>query len=63
MTESRSVRRRIIRSCVEGRGCSGGRMFLLFGGVTGGEWAELSEVEDGESVLPLYFSAIEQIGE
>jgi len=63
MTESRSVRRRIIRSWVEGRGCSGGRIFVLLGEVLGGGGAELSGVKDADSVLPLYFDAIEQIGE
>jgi hypothetical protein len=63
MTESRSVRRRIIRSWVEGRGWSGGRRFVLLGEVLGGGTGGLRGVSDGERVLPLYLHAIEQIGD
>ena len=50
MTESRSVRRRIIRSWVDGRGCSGGRMSVLTGEVLGGGGVDLSGVRVGDSV-------------
>ena len=63
MTESRRVRRRIIRSWVEGRGWSGGRVFVWFGEVLGGGTGGFTGVRDGDSVLPLYLHAIEQIGE
>jgi hypothetical protein len=63
MTESRRVRRRIIRSWVESRGWSGGRILVLLGEVLGGGTGGLRGARDGESVLPLYLHAIEQIGE
>jgi hypothetical protein len=63
MTESRSVRRRIIRSWVDGRGWSGGRILVLLGEVLGGGRGGWRGVREGESVLPLYLHAIEQIGE
>jgi hypothetical protein len=63
MTESRSVRRRIIRSWVEGRGWSGGRILVLLGEILGGGTGGLRGVREGESVSPLYLHAIEQIGE
>jgi hypothetical protein len=63
MTESKRVRRRIIRSWVDGRGWSGGRIFVLLGEVLGGLGGGWSGVRDGESVLPWYLHAIEQIGE
>jgi hypothetical protein len=63
MTESRSVRRRIIRSWVDGRGWSGGRIFVLLGEVLGGGRGGWMGVREGESVLPLYLHAIEHIGE
>ena len=63
MTESRSVRRRIIRSWVEGLGRSGGRLFGLVGEVLGGAGRGFTGISDGESVLSLYLHAIEQIGD
>jgi len=63
MTESKRVRRRIIRSWVEGLGWSGGRVFVSLGEVLGGGGGGLRGVRDGERVFPLYLHAIEQIGE